>query len=90
MVCTRCNGTGFLNLHQVPDSVLDQFYVGDGNLNHQVIIDWMTKNPNGNDVSICNCCGNTEQWFGTAGEHNERDFGLSGPYFYNGGLPECY
>jgi len=38
MNCTRCEGTGFLNLEQVPDSVRIPF---DLTGNHDLILDWI-------------------------------------------------
>lgn len=84
MVCTRCEGTGFLNVQQLPDELL-----GSGVEDwHTLILNWI-KNNIGHDVSICDCCGNTEEWYGEPGDHNFNDFGKDGPYAYNGGLPEC-
>ncbi len=38
--CTRCNGTGFLNLNQVDEEVLAHFEeTGD----HQIILDWIDE-----------------------------------------------
>lgn len=86
MNCTRCESSGFLNLHQVPEDVLKRFEdTGD----HQVILDWMKDNES--DVQVCDCCGNGESWHGKPGAHFEGGDarGPSGPYAYNGGLPEC-
>ncbi len=83
MNCTRCDGTGFLNLHQIPDSEL--YYLD----SPEAIAEWMERNQD-NDVQVCDCCGNGESHYGTPGEHDSRDYGQSGPYAYNGGLPECY
>lgn len=86
MSCTRCQGTGFINLHQVPDDVLKQF---DATGSYELILQWIKDNAD-HDVSVCDCCGDTNDWYGTPGEHNESDYGPNGPYAYNGGLPECY
>lgn len=86
MTCTRCDGTGFLNIHQVPDGVLRRF---DETGDHQVIMDWCMENDD-HDVGFCDCCGDGDGWYGIAGEHDPNDYGPSGPYGYNGGLPECW
>lgn len=85
--CTRCECSGFLNLHQVPDEIVAAAEV-DGRL-HNVIQCWMRENDN-HDVQVCDCCGNGDEWHGEPGEHDENTYGKSGPYAYNGGLPECY
>jgi len=85
--CTRCDGTGFLNLHQIPDMILERFdEVGDC----EIILNWKREHPL-SDVQICDCCGNGEEWYGTRGEHYNYDDprGNNGPYAYNGGLCEC-
>lgn len=82
MTCTRCEGTGFLNIHQLPDSI-DAF-------DTDAVLKWIEENDN-HDVQICDCCGNGEDWYGTPGEHYGPDDrpGTTGPYAYNGGLCEC-
>ena len=50
MNCTRCDGTGFLNLHQIPDSEL--YYLD----SPEAIAEWMERNQD-NDVQVCDCCG---------------------------------
>jgi hypothetical protein len=40
MQCTRCTGTGFLNLDQVDDDVLKKF---DESGDHEIILDWLDK-----------------------------------------------
>ena len=57
-VCTRCEGTGFLNLHQVDDATLMRF---DDLHDAQVILDWIADRdacgPDGcHDVCVCDCC----------------------------------
>jgi len=83
LVCTRCQGTGFLNLSQITDSIdLDDT---------EAILAWIETHDE-HDVSVCDCCGNAEEWYGTPGEHynSEDQPGPSGPYQYNGGLCECH
>ena len=87
MICTRCEGTGFLNLHQVDDATLKRFdEAGDPG----IVLQWITDNEE-HDVSVCDCCGDTEGWYGTPGEHYNKEDppGPHGPYAYNGGLCEC-
>lgn len=85
MNCTRCEGTGFLNINQVDDEVLKQF---DQTGNHSLIIEWAETHES--DVGFCDCCGDGDGWYDIAGEHNPHDYGKDGPYAYNGGLPECF
>ena len=82
--CTRCEGTGFLNIHQIEDQSIIE-------AGHEFILKWI-KNNNNHDVCICDCCGNTEIWYGVPGQHysNNDPIGREGPYGYNGGLCECH
>lgn len=84
ITCTRCDGTGFLNTHQIPE---EERYNLDS---PEAIGEWCDRN-NDHDVCICDCCGDGECWHGTPGEHynNEDPIGDFGPYAYNGGLCEC-
>ena len=79
MICTRCDGTGFLNTHQLPDRFTDFN-------DWEVIYRWLTTNPEAmeTDVCVCDCCGDGETWYGTPGEHYEDD-----DYPRNGGIPRC-
>ena len=81
ITCTRCEGTGFLNIDQVPVKTED----------NEQILAWIKNNTN-HDVSVCDCCGDMEFWHGTPGAHyNDEDpQGYHGPYDYNGGLCECH
>lgn len=81
--CTRCAGTGFLNIHQLPDDV-------DG-YDFDAVDAWWKANT-GHDVQPCDCCGDGEGWYGVPGQHysNEDPRGYDGPYAYNGGLCECH
>ncbi len=103
--CTRCNGTGFLNVEQIPSDVF--------NAGHESVLEWLSEkkssaerlggcschiNPpcsfcvDQTDVSVCDCCGDGEGWYGEPGRHysSEDPKGPSGPYAYNGGLCECH
>lgn len=86
--CTRCEGTGFLNIHQMPEKVVDEIYVN----GVEIGLKWIEENDN-HDVSVCDCCGDGEtEWYGVPGEHynSEDPMGQNGPYAYNGGLCECH
>ncbi len=104
-VCTRCEGTGFLNIHQVPDTIdakdpaavlkwMDEVEAS------QIILGECTchKRPPcaqcelSHDVQVCDCCGNGETWYGTPGQHYTSDDpqGPDGPYVGNGGLCQCH
>lgn len=84
MNCTRCEGTGFLNLHQVYDE--DPSEVGP-----DVILRWIEEHTD-HDVAVCDCCGDGDDWYGEPGQHytNDDPQGKEGPYAYNGGLCECH
>lgn len=86
MICTRCKGSGFLNLDQMPEKELVEF--GD---DPQKIVLWIKRQTSPHDVSVCDCCGDGEQWHGEAGYHYSVSDpkGSRGPYKYNGGLCEC-
>lgn len=81
MTCTRCGGSGFLNVYQVPKGVEGV----------EAILAWMKAQKEPHDVEVCDCCGDGEWWHGNAGEHytSSDPRGKEGPYAYNGGLAEC-
>ncbi len=83
--CTRCSG-GFLNLDQIVD-VPGVVYPAD----IESILKWIDEHVD-HDVSVCDCCGDGEDWYGEPGEHYGTDDppGQDGPYAYNGGLCECH
>lgn len=60
--CTRCDGTGFLNIDQVDEDTLAAFEAeGDP----QIILDWIDERDaerDEHDVAPCDCCGNGEPW----------------------------
>ncbi len=84
MMCTRCKGTGILNIHCVPDSVIEEEAVE--------ILKWIESRDFETDAECCDCCGDGSEWYGIPGEHyNEGDPpGPDGPYAYNGGFCECH
>ncbi len=83
--CTRCDGSGFLNLEQILDLSEKQ-----GDITTYVL-DWIASHTD-HDVQVCDCCGDGEGWYGIAGEHynSEDPPGRNGPYEYNGGLCKCH
>lgn len=87
MNCTRCEGSGFLNLDHIPEEYYDEFIDGDVD----ATLKWMEENDD-HSVQVCDCCGNGEDWYDFPGEHYnlEDPIGENGPYAYNGGLCECH
>ena len=88
MICTRCEGTGFINLHQIP---CEQRTAMEGNLVAAVPV-WIAEQTKPHDVSICDCCGDGSGWYGEPGQHYGGDDpkGDRGPYHNNGGLCQCH
>lgn len=86
LTCTRCQGTGFLNLQQVDAETLAAFEQSGDEL---PILAWIACHMD-SDVQVCDCCGDGQQWYGARGEHAYNDFGERGPYASNGGLPQCH
>jgi len=84
MTCTRCGGTGFLNLEQMEDVIPES-----GDL-VEFVLEWIANHTD-HDVQVCDCCGDGTGWYGEPGEHynSEDPVGKYGPYAYNGGLCEC-
>lgn len=82
--CTRCEGSGFLNLHQIDDSTIET-------MENEDILEWIKQNSD-HDVIMCDCCGDGNDWYGIPGQHynNDDPQGSDGPYAYNGGLCECH
>jgi len=87
ITCTRCDGSGFLNLDQY-ENITGK---NPDDLNENQMLEWIEKNAD-HDIQVCDCCGNGENWYGIPGEHyNSEDLlGNFGPYAYNGGLCECH
>lgn len=57
MTCTRCNTTGFLNLHQLPDWLLHHFeHTGDD----LAVINFIETEEH-HDVCVCDCCDGSGQ-----------------------------
>ncbi len=88
MICTRCEGTGFIDLEQLPESVPEQF----DEQNPDWLLNWLIKNGGECDTAVCDCCGDGEGWYGIPGEHYNSDDppGEKGPYRYNGGSCGCH
>jgi hypothetical protein len=88
VICTRCSGTGFINLHQIPEAELTAMNDDLASL----VPKWIEKQTETHDRQICACCGDGEGWYGTPGEHygNEDPPGDWGPYGSNGGLCQCH
>ena len=82
MVCTRCEGTGFLNIGQCPLDLYED---------REAVLAWIATNAD-HDIQVCDCCGNGEDWYGVPGEHYNTDDprGPDGPYASNGGLCKCH
>lgn len=89
LTCTRCSGSGFLNLEQSGEDAIDSF--NEAPDFHDAVLKWIMSNE-GHDVMVCDCCGNGESWYGVPGEHYNADDppGKNGPYVYNGGLCRCH
>lgn len=77
MNCTRCEGTGFLNLEQIEDeSVHDE--------GADAILKWIKQNTD-HDVCVCDCCGDSEEgWYGEPGEHS-----FAGGSWDTPDVPDC-
>ncbi len=88
MICTRCGGTGFINLHQIPDSELAAMDIDLVSL----VPKWIEAQTEPHDVGICDCCGDGTGWYGEPGQHYGKDDpqGDRGPYHNNGGLCQCH
>ena len=90
ITCTRCDGSGFLNINQIDDEILIEAKNSPDFCDF--VLKWMKSHKAlGHDVQVCDCCGDGDSWHGVPGEHyNEWDpRGFLGPYNYNGGLCEC-
>ena len=85
MICNVCKGTGFKNSHQLPEEV-------DCNHIEEVLAFLGACGDDFEDVVVCTCCGDGDDWYGEPGQHygNDDPIGSSGPYTYNGGLCECH
>lgn len=96
MNCTRCSGTGFLNLEQVdedidlfePAAVLDWLYSRGQRIEASGCCTCFQGHPPcswcmlQHDVQVCDCCGDGTDWYGEPGVHDLND--KDAPF------PECY
>jgi len=102
--CTRCGGSGFLNADQLPEHLdhadTDEILTWLSEYHRERNDSCCTCHINPpcgycvseNDVEICDCCGDGEDWYGMPGEHYGPDDpqGPDGPYSSNGGLCKCH
>jgi len=70
MVCTRCSGTGFINLDQI-DPEIYGMDVPDLT-SEESILKWINSHI-GHEVSVCDCCGDGLYWYDVPGEHYISD-----------------
>lgn len=104
ITCTRCDGTGFLNIEEVPEDVADDGietvmkWLEERNLELKSLVGCschiMPPCPFcelSHNVSVCDCCGDGDRHYGVPGEHYNREDpkGPNGPYRDNGGLCSC-
>lgn len=102
--CTRCGGTGFLNIEQVPDEVDASDAEAVMAWLDQHIAMWRNRCCSchiaapcsfcraQHDVAVCDCCGDGETHYGEPENHYGPDDppGNDGPYAGNGGLCQCH
>lgn len=100
MHCNRCDGTGFLNYDHLNEgsdeyNLLRMKLIITGTEDDYfeialAVID--SEDPMYEDLSVCDCCGDGDYWYGEPGEHYSYDdkIGINGPYAYNGGHCECH
>lgn len=68
MLCTRCDGTGFINWDdRLPKHVYE--------LEADKVLEYISNffGLEDTDMSVCDCCGNGESWYGEPGSHNPND-----------------
>ncbi len=88
--CTRCQGTGFLNTHQLN---IETYGSDIPDLSDPEDVLFWIKTHVCHDVQVCDCCGDGEsEWRDVPGSHYNSDDppGPDGPYAYNGGFCECH
>jgi hypothetical protein len=93
MNCTRCDGSGLLNMEQLDEELSDALSVDADRDGADGILDAIELHPEvEHDISICDCCGDGGCWHGTPGQHYGPldPPGDSGPYADNGGLCACH
>ncbi|KKM85204.1 hypothetical protein LCGC14_1291380 [marine sediment metagenome] len=89
LTCTRCEGSGFLNLLSI-DVSEEPEGVDFGDFD--AMLAWIAEHEE-SDIAVCDCCGDGEaEWYGVPGEHYNPDDppGPDGPYAPNGGLAKCH
>ena len=95
IICTRCEGTGFLNFNQFASLPCGMPPEYDAEYDTEIIL-CMIKDLDlagiEHDIQVCDCCGDGDSWYDIPGEHyNAEDpIGHRGPYAYNGGRCECH
>lgn len=65
--CTRCDTTGFLNICQLPENILEEFDNAEDP--QEYLLRWLDHNHD-NDVQVCDCCGDGENWYSEPGYHD--------------------
>lgn len=86
MICTRCDGSGFLNINQVPSDIVSK--------GTDEIVRWLEdcisrRQTYGcschisapcsicveclHDVVLCDCCSDGENWYTAPGEHGPNE-----------------
>lgn len=88
IICTKCNGIGFLKINQISDEDMD--WVDNSQNDIEAILDLISDY---HDVEVCDCCGDGKNiWYGVPGEHyNSNDpEGMDGPYASSGGKCRCH
>jgi hypothetical protein len=64
LVCTKCGGTGFLNLNQI-DSEIYGMDVPDSS-DENSILRWIATHDK-HGVQVCDCCGDGVDWYDEPG-----------------------
>ena len=70
--CTRCEGTGFLNIEQIPEDTIDLD-------DTDAVLKWIDENDE-HDVGVCDCCGDGEGWYDEPGCHTPDGLRAGDPF----------